>query len=222
MSNEPQRQKQNAELSSKSSGRSHSMIGVPKSQQKEEKGGSSSFLKTGLALALAGTFLFGGLQLMKAPERIPASTPITSVVAQKERVLTISKVDVNEKLTTEVRQKLDQGIIPEELKESSPEVIEKIKNKEMSMYTLRVIDTAVNDGDVVGVSVNNLAIGQIALTNEGAEIQVPLVNNQEQVLKINAVRDGGGGVTFGAQSSTGKAMTRVMNVGDVDTWRIVF
>lgn len=219
----PQLKKKESSANGQHEGRSHEIIGErPSAKPVPEESGSE--IKKLLCYLSLFAVLAGGIIMGEGTkERAPASTDNMAAVSKEERKeLNMSKLDKDEVKTAQVREQLSKGIVPEELKETSVEIREKIMAGTMSMYKLTVLDTVAEDGDVVGVAVNGNAIGHIRLSNAGAHIHVPLIDQTTQILKIEAKVDGGGGVTFGARSNTGKTMSKNMKVGEVETWVVTF
>ncbi len=92
----------------------------------------------------------------------------------------------------------------------------------VSLFTFRLIDFVAEDGDVVDIAVDGAVLARVTLSHSGAVLTLPLKPGQQHALTVTAVFDGGGGVTFGAQSSAGEIRTRVMSVGESDTRTIGF
>ena len=174
--------------------------------------------KTIYSLAMVSALIgFGFLQSMKNSD-VGKNVPAREISSIKE--LSLTKSDLNSKITDQVRQMLNKGEVPDILNGASPEIIEKVKNGQMSFYSIRMVDTLAQDGDVVKVSINGLPAGMITLSHAGAYISLPLFPGQLNSLQIQAIEDGGGGVTFGAYSSTGQVYSKIMKVGDFETWQI--
>ena len=133
-----------------------------------------------------------------------------------------SKLALDTYKTQEYRELLNRNIIPAELKNADLTIIENIKNGKMKMYSIQIIDTIHEDGDIVGVSINNLYFGKFRLTNIGQNFSMPLYPGQLHHLTVKALVDGGGGVTFGAISTQGEQFSKVMRVGDQEDWLIGF
>jgi hypothetical protein len=90
----------------------------------------------------------------------------------------------------------------------------------MDLFSIRLVDTVAEDGDVVVVSVDGQALGRINLSNAGTVLTLPLKPGASTSLKVLAEKDGGGGVTFGAVTSQGQVMSRVMAVGESQDWTV--
>ena len=78
------------------------------------------------------------------------------------------------------------------------------------------------DGDTVKISLNDIPFGEIVLSNSGAKLTIPLKKGDATKITCLASADGGGGVTFRAISSTGELRTRVMALGESESWTISF
>jgi len=76
------------------------------------------------------------------------------------------------------------------------------------------------DGDQVEVIVAGVSYGVITLVNAGQDLMIPLHPGATADVRVLAVYDGGGGVTFGATSSLGEVRSRVMDVGQSDYWTV--
>ena len=90
-----------------------------------------------------------------------------------------------------------------------------------AIYRLLLNDNLVEDGDAVILYVNGNSMGQVDLTNKGQTVLVVLPVGALSQMRVLAVTDGGGGVTFGASSSVGDVRSKVMSVGDSDNWTVV-
>ena len=170
----------------------------------------------GLALLLvAGTY--GTFNFYTTEEKV---LPTVSRNLSSVKKLVLSKTNKNTPLTKSIQNELAKGKMPEVIKNADPIIVEKIKSGEMSFYTLKVVDTIAQDGDIVKVFINGVPFSIITLTHIGADISIPLSTESTNTLQIQAIQDGGGGVTFGAYSNLGQVYTKIMNVGDVETWHI--
>ena len=145
-------------------------------------------------------------------------TPNTSSLTSSN--LMISSENLNWELTNSVRKELSFGRTPDFLKQASPEIIAKIKSEQMSFYKLKIVDTIAQDGDIVKIYIDNLPYAIITLSHIGAEISIPLQKGIINSLQVHAIFDGGGGVTFGAYSNSGEVFSKVMQIGEVETWHI--
>lgn len=90
-----------------------------------------------------------------------------------------------------------------------------------ALYVLHVIDNVEEDGDAVIIQVNGVPYGEVLLSHAGQSLMIPLPAGALSQLRVLAIRDGGGGVTFGARSSVGDVRSKVMQVGDSDNWTVV-
>lgn len=175
----------------------------------------------GLAVLAAA---FAGWRLAHLPQRLGSPQGIVAPVAEakQEKILLVSTGDLDRKATERARAMLSAGEIPPELASAGPEVRAAVGSGQMGLLTLRMLDFAAVDGDVIDVSVEGKVLGRIALDHTEASLTIPLKVGRDQSLKISAVHDGGGGVTFAARSSVGEIRTRVMGVGESDVWTVSF
>jgi len=88
------------------------------------------------------------------------------------------------------------------------------------LFRLHVVDSVAEDGDAVSLTLNGIAYGAYWLAHQGFDVTVALTRNSVSQLVVQAVEDGGGGVTLGVQTSTGEQRTRVMQVGETESWII--
>ena len=109
-----------------------------------------------------------------------------------------------------------------ELASAPDSVREAIRSGEMQMFTFRFVDWADEDGDVVSISVDGNPLGQVMIGHSGQALTIPLKQGKTHVLTITGVRDGGGGITFGLQSSMGRVDARAMTEGQSESWQIGF
>lgn len=93
-----------------------------------------------------------------------------------------------------------------------------VQQGEYAIFSLKLMDFADMDGDIIGVSVDGVPMGQFMLTHGGATLDIPLKQGRRQVVRITAIRDGVGGITLGVQSSLGQTQTRVMTPGEFEEW----
>ena len=107
------------------------------------------------------------------------------------------------------------------LSHATPAVRKEIADGRQAIYALHLLDNMVEDGDAVILYVNGNSQGRILLTNRGQTVLVALPTGALSQIRVLAVEDGGGGVTFGASSSLGEIRSKVMAVGDSDNWTVV-
>ena len=100
------------------------------------------------------------------------------------------------------------------------EDLQRIVAGKQVIYKVRLIDSIDEDGDVVDLFVNNISYGTVPLMHVGAEVIITLPEGTQAEVKVVARADGEGGVTFGAQTSQGEVRTRVMEVGESDSWTV--
>lgn len=89
-----------------------------------------------------------------------------------------------------------------------------------SIFSMRLIDDVAQDGDVVQISIDGVPMSYLSLTHAGASLEIPLKKGESHRITVTAVRDGTGGVTLGLQTSAGMIVSRVMAVGESDSWTI--
>ena len=97
-------------------------------------------------------------------------------------------------------------------------VAEAVRGGGYELFQLKIIDSEALDGDVVGVSVDGVPMGQFMLTPGGAVLDVPLKPGKRQVVRITAVKDGWGGITLGVRSSAGHVTTSWLMPGQYEEW----
>ncbi len=97
-----------------------------------------------------------------------------------------------------------------------------IADGSMSLFTFRFFDWADQDGDIVDLLVDGVPVGRVTISHAGAELTIPLKPGHTHRLEVVGIHDGGGGITFGAQSSVGEMRTRSMTPGETEVWTIGF
>lgn len=176
------------------------------------------WLAAAAALLIAGgAFKF----LLTAPSQ-PPSSPAGVVDVKSEKVFPVAPADLDRAKTEAAVTALKAGKIPPELEKAPQSVRDAVRDGRMSLFTVLLMDFAAEDGDVVDVYVDGLPVGQVELSNAGNTLSIPLTSGKQHSFRVTAVQDGGGGVTFGARSSAGEMTTRVMGVGESETWTITF
>jgi hypothetical protein len=88
------------------------------------------------------------------------------------------------------------------------------------LYSIRLVDAVAQDGDAVGIHIDGRAFGMVTLSHAGAVLTVPLKADAPTLLKVVAEKDGGGGVTFGAQTSRGEVVEKNMDLGESLSWSV--
>jgi hypothetical protein len=121
---------------------------------------------------------------------------------------------VDEEKTQAWKDSIQNGIIPEELKSSSPEVIQQIVAGDYSAFRIGLYDSMLEDGDVVDFLVNGQTVARVLLFNGAQELVIPLPKEQKFDMGILGVHDGGGGVTLGFYITPSEAYQVVLNEGD--------
>ncbi|MBY0554935.1 hypothetical protein K2P97_10435 [bacterium] len=137
----------------------------------------------------------------------------------------VQQQKVNDQLKDQ--QQSDQQSVPEvqaqqpsqaERLPASPEptqIIEKIKSGDMEYYSFQIFDSAWEDGDVVEISIDGQPIGYVDMSNTGLTISVPLEPGKSHTMTVRGVRDGGGGITFGAQLMNSNIMLDWFAAGEI-------
>ncbi|MBI5882220.1 MAG: hypothetical protein HZB91_03850 [Elusimicrobia bacterium] len=151
------------------------------------------------------------------PANISAQAPAPASVAQ---VLAVGRAEFDRAATEAAREALKRGDIPPVLAQASPELRREVAEARMDLFSIRLVDSAAEDGDVVVVSVDGKTLGRVNLSNAGAVLTLPLKPGASTSLKVLAEKDGGGGVTFGAVTSQGQVMSKVMSVGESQDWTV--
>lgn len=176
------------------------------------------WLVAAAALLLAG----GAFKFMFAPPSAPPSTPAGVVDVKSEKIFPVAPADLDRAKTQAAVSQLKAGKIPPELERAPQSVRDAVRDGRMSLFTVRLMDFVAEDGDIVDVYVDGQPVGQLQLSNTGNVLSIPLTPGKQHSFGVTAVHDGGGGVTFGAQSSAGEMTTRIMGVGESETWTITF
>jgi len=141
-------------------------------------------------------------------------------MVQTEKFLFVTDRDLDKAATENAKSALQRGEIPPSFAKDSDETRRQVQSGEQALFTLRIIDIFEEDGDAVSIFLDGVPYGEIQLSHSGATLTLALKRNAEAHLRIVATHDGGGGVTFGAASSLGEVLTRVMAVGDSEEWTI--
>jgi hypothetical protein len=113
-----------------------------------------------------------------------------------------------------------QRVVRQVLVRAPAETRQAIAQGRSVIYTLHVIDKVQEDGDVVEVFVNGNSQGRVLLSNSGEDLLVPLPAGSTAKVHVVALRDGGGGVTFGVTTSLGEIRSTVLAVGESDDWSV--
>ena len=167
----------------------------------------------------AGAFLM--LHTPKAPLPPRTNAPVTSEV-QAQSIFFVSDRDLDPEATESAKAALKEGRIPPVLANVPERTRKEVLSGEQSLYSVRLVDFLDEDGDWVKISINDALFGELLLSNAGAKLTIPLKKGTTTKFTCTASRDGGGGVTFRAISSTGEMRTRVMAVGECESWTISF
>lgn len=166
-----------------------------------------------LAAALLALGLGFGV-MRQAGVQTTAPPAVTQQIAAK--TLTVSRKD----LDPQVLRALKSGALTPSLAAADPSLVKELRDGSREPYSVRLVDTEAEDGDVVLLLVDGKPLGHFELSNRGATLTLPLRRGQSTSLKVVAEKDGGGGVTFGAASSLGETRSRVMDVGETDAWTV--
>lgn len=92
----------------------------------------------------------------------------------------------------------------------------------VEMFTFRFADFADQDGDIVNLNIDGIDLGNVLLTNAGAQLSIPLKPREQHALRVTGVHDGYGGITFALVSSVGRMELRSLAEGQSETWTIGF
>lgn len=169
-------------------------------------------------LAVAGWFYFGNSPAVYtgpddlAPnyQKNKNSNPNTPAV--------FAAKDIDHAKTDAVKAAALRGDVLPGILDPSPAFMEAARKGEVTFYAVRVYDTCAEDGDVVTIQIPiGGRIGPIPLTIAGTTISIPVVSGQPAQVTIVAEKDGVGGVTLGAQTSTGIWYSSVLPVGGTET-----
>lgn len=147
-------------------------------------------------------------------------TAVVETAPVPSKILLFAAKDLDWETTKQARQALQKGEIPPALKAADPVIRQEVQEGARTFYSIRLLDTAADDGDVVLILIDGKPFGPVELSSKGATLTVPLRPGAQTVLSAQALKDGGGGVTFGAESSTGEIRTRVMSVGEQEIWTL--
>jgi hypothetical protein len=105
--------------------------------------------------------------------------------------------------------------------QSDPRMSEEIQSGRRVLYRVFLLDFLADDGDHAELFVNGVSQGDVRLKNEGTSLLIPLAAGMPVQMKLVATADGDGGVTVAFISSLGEARTRVMQVGEFETWQVM-
>ena len=151
------------------------------------------------------------------PVQILRNPNSMAVTAALKTILKITESDFDYATTAKVKKDLETGIIPVSLQKSSPQLIENIKNGIMNLYSFRVLDSTNKDGGTVEISVDGQPLDIISMSHTGLTLLIPLEFGKSKIIKVKAIRDGGGGVSFGAQLMNSDFLLRNMKIGESET-----
>jgi hypothetical protein len=172
------------------------------------------------ALVVGGGALMLNRQLNSSSVR--ATRVQVSSTVESQNIVFVSDRDLDVDATAKAKAALSRGEILPVLATTSEQVRREIASGEQSLYTVRILDFLDEDGDAVKIFVNDIPFGEVILSNSGAKLTIPLKKGATTKITCLASQDGGGGVTFRAISSVGEMRTRVMAVGESETWTVAF
>lgn len=179
-----------------------------------------------LAAVGAATFIVAGAILLVAyygnPPISGAHQPTVATAVRDQSVFFVSDRDLDADATVDAKAALSRGEIPAVLENVPEGTRREIASGEQSIYSVRLMDFADEDGDAVKISLNDIPFGEVVLSNSGTKLAIPLKKGAQTKITCLASQDGQGGVTFRAVSSTGEMRTRVMAVGESESWTIAF
>jgi hypothetical protein len=98
---------------------------------------------------------------------------------------------------------------------------EELQSGRRRLYRVYLLDFLEQDGDQVELFFDGVSCGAIGLKNEGASLLLPIAAGAPLQVRIQAVADGGGGVTVAFISSLGEARTSVLQVGQFEQWQVL-
>ena len=192
----------------------------PPTQPKPAMAGMLPKIVAVAVLALGGWFYFGagGSKSYSGPPEDASPNYQKNKQFNGSQPMQLSPRDMDRARTEAVRQAALRGQPLPGITNPSQALIDAAKNGQLTFYSVRVWDTCAEDGDVVTIRIPiGGEIGPIPLTNAGTVVSVPVVTGQPASVTIVAVKDGVGGVTLGAQTSTGVWFSEVMPVGGTET-----
>ncbi len=129
----------------------------------------------------------------------------------------------------ETRASSPAPVVPPELVSPAPQAPQSaltpagraaVRSDGYSIFSMRLVDDVAQDGDVVQISIDGVPMSFLSLSHAGATLEIPLKKGESHRITVTAVRDGTGGVTLGLQTSAGMIVSRVMAVGESDSWTI--
>jgi hypothetical protein len=98
----------------------------------------------------------------------------------------------------------------------TPELKEKVLNRECEFVRLYAFDCCDEDGDVIEILVNGVSFAVVPLTHRGATVSIPVPKGEGATVTIRGVRDGeGGGITLGLRTSRGDFLFRRLAEGEL-------
>ncbi|MBI4676618.1 MAG: hypothetical protein HY748_03465 [Elusimicrobia bacterium] len=187
---------------------------------KPRRFGPLAALGLALAFGLGGVGVWHGMRPRRPaePPRVEAQAPAPAPLAQ---VLAVGRAEFDRAATEAAREALKRGDVPPVLAQASPDLRREVAEARMDLFSVRLVDTVAEDGDVVIIFVDGKPLGRVDLSNAGAVLTLPLKPGTSTGLKVVAEKDGGGGVTFGAVTSQGQVMSKVMSVGEAQDWTVL-
>lgn len=148
--------------------------------------------------------------------RAPAAVSV-SVSAALKTVLQITGSDIDKMTTAKIQKEIVAGSLPESLKYSSPQIIEKLKNGNMKFYSFQLLDSGHGDDDTVEIFIDGQLLGSINISKKSSMLSVPIEFGKSKIITIKALRDSGKGVIFGAKLVNSDFILRNLQVGESET-----
>ncbi len=173
-----------------------------------------------VAVVLAVAMGLGALRVFAPRAPVRSAEPPQASQMRAAEVLTIAKARLDAAATTSAREALKRGETPAVLAQAGAELKRDVAEGRRDLYSIKLIDSVAEDGDVVGIFIDGQPLGMVTLSHAGAVLTVPLKSDGATSLRVLAEKDGGGGVTFGAVTSRGQTMSQNMNVGESLTWSV--
>lgn len=158
---------------------------------------------------MLGSFVFLGGNSIDGPSAITENVKVEKV---------LSSYSYEQFPIAKVKNISTKADLPIKLKNIHPNLLNDLIGGKSELRTIKIYDFLENDGDVVEIIINNNKLGFYDLTNAEQEISVPFYKNSLTQIKVKAVDDGGGGVTFGMKGTQGEFKTKVMQLGETFSW----
>lgn len=183
------------------------------SRSKNKDGEGSSLPKIVLGVSLIASISLGAFFLMGNQ-----SAPTPKVVNDVTTERAVADFSYQQFPPGGPRKVESEADLPPSLAKINPTLLADLVSEQSELRRIKVYDFMENDGDVVEVTVNQKRVGFYELTNTEKEILVPFYKNKVTLIKVKAVDDGGGGVTFGMRGDRREFKTKVMQLGETFSW----